>query len=76
MLTREELKAAWLVACDLFLDIEMAEPVIVDLALFPPGIEQVASLDHEGKLQCFPILTQGRFRLAYDGNSNTLYVGL
>jgi hypothetical protein len=76
MLTAPDLKAAWQVATELFLDIEMAGPAIIDLCLFQPGVLGVASLDHEGNLQYFPIQEYGRFRLAYDELANTLYVGL
>jgi hypothetical protein len=74
-LTASELKAAWLAATELFLDIEMASPIIVDFALFPEIPRAVASLDANGSLCWFPVRTYNLFKLAYDENSNTLYVG-
>lgn len=75
MLTAAELRAAWLVACEMFLDLEMSDCSIFDLSQFSPDCDNVASLDRAGKLHCYPIRKYGRFRLAYDDNSNMLYVG-
>jgi hypothetical protein len=74
-LTASELKAVWLAATELFLDIEMASPIIFDLALFACPVERIAYCDPNGKLTWYPILSYGPFRLAYDDKSNTLYVG-
>ena len=75
MLTAAELRAAWQIACELFLDLEMAGATICDLSQFPYACESVASIDGAGKLHRYPIRAYGQFRLAYDENTNMLYLG-
>jgi hypothetical protein len=76
LLTAAELKAAWSVAGELFLDLDKRNCMIVDLSHFPPGLDLVTRLDEAGKLHRFPIRLYGRFRLAYDELGKELYVGL
>jgi hypothetical protein len=76
LLTAAELRAAWLVANELYLNLDKCNCCIVDLSHFPPGLDMVTHLDEAGKLHRYPVQIYGRFRLAYDEGDKALYVGL
>lgn len=76
LLTATELKAAFSIANELYLNLDKNDCSIVDLSHFPPGLDMVTHLDGAGRLHRYPIQAYGRFLLAYNDISKELYVGL